>query len=723
MSKKTRRGHSKGISLRDRIISLLAHNPFRGMNYRQISKQLGINDKDARRKVHKILEELLEEDILTEEKRGKYKLHKRYIVEYSPKNYVNGHVDMKQTGKAYVLCEGFDDDIYIAQGNTGKALNGDYVKVFLFPKRRNRKYEGQIVEVLERHKTQFVGIMDIKHNYSFMLPDQQSMPFDLYIHAGDLLGAQNGDKVIAEITDWPEHARNPFGRVVKVLGRPGNNNVEMQSILIEYGLPLDFPEEVIQQASALPKEIPLDSIEFRENFKNLTTFTIDPADAKDFDDALSIEKLPNGNFSVGVHIADVSWFVQPGSPIDQEAYERATSVYLVDRVVPMLPEVLSNNLCSLRPKEDRLAMSIIFELDEQMKMHNKWIGRSVINSNRRYTYEEVQEVISGENTDDEFTEELLVLHGMAQKLRGKRFRQGSINMESTEVRFVLDEEKKPVDIYIREHNESHELVEEFMLLANKTIATAFGKANLNKKNRPFVYRIHDEPNGEKLANLSKLAGNFGYKIDFTGKDGLNQSLNSLLKSVKGKGEQNLIETMTLRAMAKAIYSTENIGHYGLGFPNYTHFTSPIRRYPDLLVHRLVWEYLGKRQYLDRESLEEMCDHSSDMERRAQEAERASVKYKQAEFLADKVGQKFCGVISGVSKWGVFVELKASYCEGMIRMQDLDDDYYYLDEENYQVTGHRHGNSFKIGDEVMIRIKNVEVNARKIDLALVDKNCT
>ncbi len=721
MRKKRRKSESRGVSLKEQIIGMMARSPFKGMNYRQISKQLGIMDKDARQLVRDILDELLIGNILVEEKRGKYKLHAKYITKYSPKTYVEGKVDMKQTGKAYVVSDSFDEDIFIAQGNTGKALHGDWVKVFLFPKRRNRKHEGQIIEVIKRNKTQFVGIMDIKHNYSFMIPDQQSMPFDLFVHQQDLLDAKNGDKVIAEITDWPDHARNPFAKVVKVLGKPGDNNVEMQSILMEYDLPIEFPQEVLDEAANLPSTIPMDAYESREKFQRLTTFTIDPKDAKDFDDALSIEKLPNGNVVVGVHIADVSHFVQPGTAIDKEAYHRATSVYLVDRVVPMLPEVLSNGLCSLVPKEDRFAMSVMLELDEEMKVRNKWVCRSVIHSDRRYTYEEVQEVINGNDENDTFKEELLLLHGLAQKLRKMRFEKGSINMESNEVRFILDDDKKPVDVYVREHNESHELVEEFMLLANKTIAQMFGVARGNKP-KPFVFRIHDEPNGEKLASLSKLCGKFGYKIDFFGQEALNQSLNKLLTSVKGRGEQNLIETMTLRAMAKAVYSTENIGHYGLGFKHYTHFTSPIRRYPDLLVHRLVWAYLHKGKYLDRSSLEEMCDHSSDMERAATDAERASVKYKQAEYLADKVGQKYCGIISGVSKWGVFVELKESFCEGMIRMQDLDDDYYYLDEDNYQVTGHHHHKSYKIGDEVNVQVKNVDVNARKIDLALVGDEC-
>ncbi len=716
---KTISDKKNSFSLKERIIRLMAHNPFRAFNYRQLSKQLGITDKDMRKKVQKVLSKILAEGIIIEDKRGKYRLDQKYIVEFSPDTYLEGIVDMKKTGKAYVIVDGYDEDIFIEQGNTGKALPGDLVKVFLFPKRKKRKREGQITEVIKRNKTRFVGRLEVGKQYAFLIPDHDSMPVDLFIPLNSLNGAISGEKVIAEITDWPDKARNPFGQVLKVLGKPGDNNVEMQSILLEYGLPLEFPDEVLEEVKNLPSSVPFEAAHLRENFKNVKTFTIDPKDAKDFDDALSIQELPNGNISVGVHIADVSYFVKPGSAIDKEAMNRATSVYLVDRVVPMLPEKLSNGLCSLVPNEDRLAFSVMLEIDDEMVVRRHWVCRSIINSDRRYTYEEVQKVIIGEEKEDPNAPELLTLNNIAIKLRKKRFHSGSINMESTEVRFLLDDNGKPIDVYIREHNESHQLVEEFMLLANRTIAKSFGVKKNTKTPRPFVYRVHDEPNGEKIGTLSKLVHKLGYRLDALNRESLNQGLNKLLTEVKGKGEQTLIERLTLRAMAKAIYTTENIGHYGLGFSHYTHFTSPIRRYPDLLVHRLVWEYMGGRKYLNQTELEELCDHASIMERRAQEAERASVKYKQAEYMSDKIGEVFCGVISGVSKWGVFVEMETSFCEGMIRMHDLDDDFYYLDEENYQVTGQRHGNVFRLGDKIKVRVKHVDINARKIDLQLVD----
>ena len=699
------------------ILAIFGEHPFKPMNYKQIAKMMSVRDAAGKDVIHQILVTLCNEGKLIEDRPYRYLLHPDYIREYGPKpQYVVGIVDMKSTGKAYVIPDEEGEDIFIAANNTGKALHGDKVKVSMFPKRKSKKNEGEIVEIIERAKTDFVGIFSLSHGFAFVVPDRISMPLSIYIPKGKYKGAKDGQKVIVHLTDWPDNAKNPFGEIVKVRGNPGENNVEMQSILAEYEYPLDFPKAVEKEAKAISDKIKSSEIKKRRDFRNVFTVTIDPHDAKDFDDALSLQYLPNGNYEVGVHIADVSHYVQPGSAIDVEAQDRGTSVYLVDRTIPMLPEKLCNMVCSLRPDEEKLAFSVIFELNEDADIVNKWIGKTVIKSNRRYAYEEVQEMIEGADGDNK--KELMTLNDLATKLRAKRMKEGCINFHSEEVKFILDENGKPIDTYVKVQKEANMLIEDFMLLANKTIAETMSKSS-KYKDYTFVFRIHDEPNPEKLSNFIQLVSKLGYSMNISSREKLVKSYNSLFNAVEGKGEKNLIETVAIRTMAKAVYSTTNIGHYGLAFPYYTHFTSPIRRYPDLMVHRLIERYLIENQpSVDKEEYEELCLHASEMEKRAAEMERESVKYKQAEYLQDHIGKVFDGLISGISKWGIYVELKKSKCEGLIRYADLNDDFYYLDEENFRVIGQDYGNIYQLGDEVKIRVKDVNLIKKQLDFEMI-----
>ena len=704
------------------ILAIFGEHPFKPLNYKQIAKMMSVRDAAGKDVIYQILITLFNEGKLIEDRPYRYLLHPDYIREYGPKpQYVIGTVDMKNTGKAYVIPDEEGEDIFIAANNTGKALHGDKVKVSMFPKRKSKKNEGEIVEIIERAKTDFVGIFSLSHGFAFVVPDRVSMPLSIYIPKGKYKGAKDGQKVIVHLTDWPDNAKNPFGEIVKVLGNPGENNVEMQSILAEYEYPLDFPKAVEKEAKAISEKIKSAEIKKRRDFRNVFTVTIDPHDAKDFDDALSLQYLPNGNYEVGVHIADVSHYVQPGSAIDAEAQERGTSVYLVDRTIPMLPEKLCNMVCSLRPDEEKLAFSVIFELNEDADIVNKWIGKTVIKSNHRYAYEEVQEMIEGADGDNK--KELMTLNDLATKLRAKRMKEGCINFHSEEVKFILDENGKPIDTYVKVQKEANMLIEDFMLLANKTIAETMSKSS-KYKDYTFVFRIHDEPNPEKLSNFIQLVSKLGYSMNISSREKLVKSYNALFDAVDGKGEKNLVESVAIRTMAKAVYSTTNIGHYGLAFPYYTHFTSPIRRYPDLMVHRLIERYLIENQpSVDKEEYEELCLHASEMEKRAADMERESVKYKQAEYLQDQIGKVFDGLISGISKWGIYVELKKSKCEGLIRYADLDDDFYYLDEENFRVIGQDYGNIYQLGDEVKIRVKDVNLIKKQLDFEMVVNNRT
>lgn len=718
MPKNKSKGNGTKAMMQQSILSLFGINPFKPLNHKQISKALSIRDAAGKDLIIQILDELVTAGKLQEQNRYKYVLSPTAMREHGKKQYITGTVDMKSTGKAYVVPDEDGEDIFIAPNNTYKALHGDKVKVLLFPRRSGHKPEGEIVEVIHRSKTDFVGVISISKKFGFLVPDSETMPVDIFVPAEGLGKAQNGDKVVVRLTDWPEHAKNPFGEVIHVLGKPGDNNVEMLSILAGHNYPLSFPAAVEKEVEGIDHGITPAEIARRRDFREVFTITIDPVDAKDFDDALSLRKLDNGNWEVGVHIADVSHYVPEGSATDLEARERGTSVYLVDRTIPMLPEKLSNNICSLRPNEEKLCFAAVFEMNNEAEVLDKWIGRTVIRSDRRYAYEEVQAMIEGQPGD--FPEQIMVLHNLAVKLRDKRMKEGSINFRTEEVKFVLDQHGKPIDTYVKVQQESHMLIEDFMLLANRTVAEEIGKTGGKKKARTFVYRIHDEPNPEKLNTFLQFVGKLGYSMNISSRKKLVDSYNRLFEAVEGKGEKNLIETIAVRTMAKAEYSTQNIGHYGLAFAYYTHFTSPIRRYPDLMVHRLLERYLFQHKpSVSEETYEPICQHSSEMERRAAEMERDSVKFKQAEYLADKVGKMFDGLISGVSKWGIFVELRQSKCEGMVRYTEMPGDFYYLDEDNYRVVGQGSGRIYRLGDPVTIRVKKVDIIRKKMDFVLVD----
>ena len=720
-------------NLAKQILKIFANNPFDAFNHKQISSRIGAGSKAERQEVIRTMQQLAEEKHLVEDShRGKYKINPKSINdELLPQNYVTGVIDMKQGGKAYVIPEEEGrEDIQIAPNNTHHALHGDKVKVLMFPQRKMHKPEGQVVEILKRAKTRFVGVIQKQERFAFMVSDSRTMPVDIFIHIDDLGGAENGEKVLVEMTDWPERMNNPVGKVVKRLGKPGDNNVEMQSILAEYDFPLEFPKAAEDEAKKIRRPTKKE-VAGRRDFRDVLTFTIDPADAKDFDDALSYRELGNGHVEVGVHIADVSHYVKPGSAIDREAYERGTSVYLVDRTIPMLPEKLCNDVCSLRQDEEKLCFSVVMEMDAKAKVLGSWMGKTVIRSDRRMAYEEAQEIIengvpkekSGDSTELEHA--ILSLHALASKLREARFKTGAINFETQEVKFQLDENAKPIGVYIKESKEANWLIEEFMLLANKTVAEYIGKPAGKAKNgttnkaKTFVYRVHDEPNPEKLNTFVEFVAKLGFSMKTGSRKALAESYNRLFENIAGRGEENMIDTIAIRTMSKAYYSTENIGHYGLAFPYYTHFTSPIRRYPDLMVHRLLDLYLHDGKSANADEYEEYCKHCSVMEKKAADAERTSVKYKQAEFLADKLGQVFPALISGVSKWGVYAEIEGNKCEGMIPIGSLKDDYYMLDEDNYQVIGRRHGRTYKLGYPVNIRVKRVDMLKKQIDFELVD----
>ncbi|MCK9421070.1 MAG: ribonuclease R [Bacteroidales bacterium] len=695
------------------VLEIFKKNPASSFNYKQIAARLGINDRATKDLIRLIIEQLFMNKELVQDKRGKYKINYEGTNEVKTvKTLVAGKVDMKQTGKAYVIPEDKTEDVFVAATNTNHALHGDTVKVFLFPTRKGHKREGEITEIIQRNKKQFVGIIETSKNFAFLSPDSTTMPVDLFIPVSKLKGAKNGQKVVAIITEWPAQSANPFGEVIQVLGKPGENEVEMQSILAEIDFPLCFSHAAEKEASLFPEKIPDDEIKKRRDFRDIITITIDPEDAKDFDDAISLKLLANGHWEIGVHIADVSYYVKPGSAIEKEANERGTSVYMVGRTIPMLPERLSNGLCSLKQCEDRLCFSAVFEMDENARIYTEWYGKTVINSNRRFSYEEVQSII--ESGRGEFVKEISVFNSLATKLREIRFQKGSFNFETQEVRFKLDEKGRPLSIFIREMKEANKLIEDFMLLANRMVAERIGRKKENQPAKTFVYRVHDTPNPEKLETFTQFVERLGFKLKITTKKSLAESFNKLFHDIRGTGTENMIETIAIRTMSKAYYTTNNIGHYGLAFPFYTHFTSPIRRYPDLMVHRLLFNYLHDTPGVQKEEFELKCEHASEMERRAVDAERMSVKYKQAEYMLDKVGQEFDALISGVSKWGIFAEITGTKCEGMIRLRDLEDDYYFLDEENYQIIGQRHGHRFKLGDKLKIRVKRIDLARKQMD---------
>lgn len=692
------------------ILDILKEDGHISMNYKQIAARLNISDTKGRNHVQQCLVKLEERGLIDEEETGKYKLPIHI-------QYIEGRVDMSGSGNAYIVCDSIKEDIYVVSGNLKNALHGDRVKVFVYARKKGQKFKGEVVEILERARTEFVGTLEVTNKFAFLSPDNEKMFHDIFIPLKDLNGGKNGQKAIARINEWTEKSKNPVGEIIKVLGNPGDNETEMHAILAEFGLPIEFPDEVEAVAERISFDVPEDEIKKRRDMRQVPTFTIDPEDAKDFDDALSVSVLPNGNIEVGVHIADVSYYVHENSLLDNEAYRRATSVYLVDRVVPMLPEKLSNGVCSLRPNEDKLCFSAIFEMNHQAEVIHYWIGRTVIHSQKRFSYEQAQEVILTKKGD--MQEQIAILNHLAGILRKKRFENGALRVEQTEVKFRIDEKGRPTDVFFKESKDANWLIEEFMLLANKHVAIFIGlKDKSQKEIKTFVYRIHDQPKEEKLSELKRFVANFGYKLDLNSPKTISASINKMLSDVKGKPEADMIENLTIRSMAKAIYTTDNIGHYGLSFDYYTHFTSPIRRYPDVMAHRLLQHYIEGGASVKKEALDAKCKHSSDMEKRAAEAERASIKYKQVEYLSERIGNQFKGVITGITEWGVYVEIIENKCEGMIRLRDLEDDYYFFDERNYQIRGTRTGNIYRLGDKVIIRVKQTNIEKRTIDFEMI-----
>jgi ribonuclease R len=622
--------------------------------------------------------------------------------------YITGTVDMTRMGYGFISSDDMEDDVFVSARNLNTALHGDKVKVWLYARKKGARPEGEVVEIIERWRTTFVGTVEIMPNFAFLMPDNKNMPFDLYIPTSKLNGAKQGQKAVARVTEWNPKSKNPVAEIINVLGDPGLHSTEMHAILAEFELPYQFTEEVENDAEKIQSGITEADIKARRDFRNVPTFTVDPADARDFDDALSMQRLENGNWEVGVHIADVTHYVKPGSLTEEEAKQRATSVYLVDRVVPMLPERLSNNICSLNPSEDKLTYSAVFELNDNSEVLNEWFGRTIINSDKRFSYSEAQYVI--DTNEGEMKDQILVLHRLAQQLRTKRFAFGAFSFERVEVQFDLDDDGKPLGVRFRDMGTANQLIEEFMLLANRKVAEYVGK---QLRGKTFVYRIHDKPDPEKISNFRQFITRFGYKLT-ADENNLPKAMNRLMKEVAGRSEQNIIETIALRAMAKAVYSTDNIGHYGLAFKYYTHFTSPIRRYPDMMVHRLLTAYLDKENPGTKEKYEKLCDHSSKMERLANEAERASVKYKQVEFMSDKMGEVFNGVISGVTEWGIYVEIIENQCEGMVSVRDLADDFYEYDEENYCIRGRSTGKLYTLGDRVKVEVLKADMQKKQLD---------
>ncbi len=683
-------------------------------------------EKNLKKEVLFMLAELQDKGDILEVDTGKFKLKPKHA-------YAEGIIDITSGGAAYILSENNEDDIYIAPKNVKNALNGDRVKIYLFARHKNKRLEGEVAEIITRAKTEFAGTVQLSAKYAFVVPDSSKMLVDIFIPQHLVNNAQHGQKVIAEISDWPKGTKNPIGKITKLLGWPGENDVEMNSILAEYGFPLSFPRRVEDESELIPEIISAEEIKKRRDFRSIPTFTIDPVDAKDFDDALSLIKLKNGNWEVGVHIADVSHYVRPATQLDKEAYYRATSVYLVDRVIPMLPEKLSNGVCSLRPNEDKLCFSSVFEMDEHANVINKWFGKTIIHSDNRFSYEQAQEVI--ETGTGIMANEILTMNALSKILRGERFKKGAIAFEKVEVRFRLDENGKPLGVYLKESKDANKLIEEFMLLANRSVAEFVGRKHeivsegkrkkidgeqtLRVEKKPFVYRVHDTPVSERLESFAAFASKWGYVLKIGKEKDIAGSLNGLMKELHGKKEQNVLEQLAIRTMSKAIYTTDNIGHYGLAFDFYTHFTSPIRRYPDILVHRLLEYYLAGNSGADQDLLEEQCKHSTQMEIKASEAERASIKYKQVEFLQDKIGEVFDGLISGVTEWGIFIEIVENKCEGMIRLRDLADDFYEFDDSNYCVIGARTKRKYTLGDSVRVEVVRCDLIRKQIDFRMIN----
>ena len=693
------------------LIDLFNRHPDDQLDARGVCNELGIKSATLKAMCLHLLDDLVFEGYLVEPTMHKYRLANKSSI-------VCGTFKRSNDGYNLVYPDDDGEPIMIPERKSAHALTDDYVRVTLFAHRRGRGLEGEVIEIIKRKHDTFVGILRVQKNYAFLVTENRVMPADIFIPRDKLKGGKSGDKAIVKLMEWSSESRNPIGCVVDVLGPAGNNDTEMNAILAEYDLPYIYPQAVEAAANKLLTDINDEEISRREDFRDITTFTIDPEDAKDFDDALSLRALEGGLWEVGVHIADVSHYVKEGGIIDKEAFKRATSIYLVDRTIPMLPERLCNFLCSLRPNEEKLAYSVIFTMNDKAEVKKSRIARTVIRSDRRFTYEEVQEILS--TGQGEYVGELCMLNSLAQTMREKRFASGAIDFQQAEVRFRLDEDGKPLSVYFTESNESHQLIEEFMLLANRTVAETIGKKTANNTPKTFVYRIHDQPDLEKLATLSRFVAKLGYKMRGSGRGNTASSLNSLLKDIKGQKEQTVIETISLRTMQKAKYSTQNIGHFGLAFRYYTHFTSPIRRYPDLMVHRLLERYLtqGARS-VNPGKYETLCEHCSAQEQVAANAERASIKYKQVEFMTEHIDEEFDAVISGVTEWGIYAEIIENKCEGMIPLRTLQDDYYEYDDANYCLVGRRHHRKYTIGDPLRIRIVKANLDRKQLDFEIVE----
>ena len=740
MTKKKKKIYKKkGNVVKDitrNIFKVLNENSEKSYNYKQIAAKLKISDTDGKNQIIKKLAELTANKKIKEVEKGKFKVS-------IDRKYSIGTLDVTSNGNGYFITEDYDDDIFIPNVNLGKGLHQDTVKAFVYNKRSGKKLEGEVVEILERAKTEFVGVLQ-KHKtkpFGFVIADNHKMYADIFISENKMNTAQHGDKVQATITDWPKNSKNPFGKITTVLGKPGDHNTEMHSILLEYDLPYEFEADVEKEAENLPIEITKKEISKRRDMRKDLTFTIDPKDAKDFDDALSFKKLENGNFEIGIHIADVSHYLEPKTILDDEAYKRATSVYLVDRVVPMLPEMLSNGVCSLRPYEEKLTFSAVFEINQKAEIVGQWFGRTVTYSDQRFAYEEAQSIIENCKLSEhikpytmpsdisitdkqyivtpEIVEATLKLDELAKILRKKRMKQGAISFDRVEVKFNLDKNAEPVGVFFKTSKDANKLIEEFMLLANRKVAEFIGSSKGKATNKTFIYRVHDEPDIEKLASLQNMVSKFGYKINTDTKESTSESLNKLLNDVSGKAESNMIETLTIRTMSKAVYTTQNIGHYGLAFNYYSHFTSPIRRYPDVMTHRLLQHYLDGGDTPKAITYEEKCKHSSKREELASKAERSSIKYMQVKYMQDHKDEVFEGVITGVTEWGIYVEISSNKCEGMVRIRDIKSDYYIFDEKQYAIVGQSTKNMYQLGDEVNIKVKKTDLERKHLDFNLIE----
>ena len=722
--KKRKPSHNRISNLTNTILSILKKERTKTFNYKQIAAILGVNDASSRNQIIKKLQQLKINKEIEEVDRGKFKV----IINTE---YHTGHVDIASRGSGYIICDDFDDDIFIASNNMNKALHGDEVEFYAYKRRKRGKIEGEITNIIQRAKSEYVGVIQIHKSYAFVIPDGNKMYTDIFVPINKTNKAEEGDKVLVSLEDWPEKADSPYGRVLKVLGKPGEHNTEIHAILAEYGLPLEFPHDVEEFANNIDTSIRNEEIKKRRDMRQDLTFTIDPKDAKDFDDALSFKVLEHNLYEIGIHIADVSHYLKEGTILDDEAYERATSVYLVDRVVPMLPEILSNGACSLRPNEEKYTFSAIFKINDKAEIKDEWFGRTVTYSDARFAYEEAQAIIESKTNNipkevsltgsdykanQVIADAILKMDELAKIMRRKRMSSGAISFDKVEVKFNLDEEANPVGVFFKTSKDANKLIEEFMLLANKKVGEFIGK-----QKKTFVYRVHDEPDDSKLATLQNVVKRFGYKLDFKDRKSVSSSLNNLLKDVNGKKEQNLVDTLTIRTMSKAEYSTHNIGHYGLAFDYYSHFTSPIRRYPDVMAHRLLQHYLDGGKSANTDVYEDKCNHSSNMENIATKAERDSIKYMQIRFMEDHKNKEFMGVISGVTDWGIYVEIITNKCEGMVSVRDMKDDHYVFDEDVYALVGYNHKKMYQLGDEVVVKVKKTDLIKRHLDFLLIGKH--